>query len=45
MGYTSKTLDNHIQAADLSSDLALRAQSGENWLVTYNVTRNKLVTF
>lgn len=30
--------------SDLSSDLALTAQSGKDWLVTFNNSKTKLVT-
>lgn len=44
-GCTAKTLDDQSLAADLSSDLDLTAQWGKNLLVTFNVSKIKLVTF
>lgn len=44
-GCTYKYLDNQCLSADLSSDLTLTVQWENNWLITFNNSKAKLVTF
>lgn len=43
--FASKTLHYQIWAADISSKLGLKFPCEKNWVVTFNATKIKLVTF
>ena len=44
-GHTSKPYDDQTLAADLSSDLDRTDQWGNEWLVTFNASKTKLLSF
>ena len=44
-GVTSKSYHHADLAADLTSDLSIIVQWGQMWLVTFNATKTKLITF